>query len=211
MVVPGERKLVGDRRAPSRGDQQRAVIIAAVSELLETVPITDLSVLQIAKQAGVTRPAFYFYFDSKYTAVAAALERVWVDIEDATAALDSYDFSEPPAEFSDRMIGNAIEVWRANAPLLNACLAATDPQLTALWDGFVANLCARLVAFVERVRREGGIDPVTDDIPALVHTLVGMTIWVLLAEPRQGDDGFAARRMVSARAVWLSSVWGVRP
>ncbi|MFE3105607.1 TetR/AcrR family transcriptional regulator, partial [Nocardia tengchongensis] len=77
MTQAAARTVAGDRRPPSRGDQQRALIIDAVTDLLRTVSITDMSVLRIAKHAGVSRPAFYFYFESKYSVVAAALEEVW--------------------------------------------------------------------------------------------------------------------------------------
>jgi len=203
-----ERALVGDRRPPSRGDQQRALIIASVVELLETVPIANLSVLQIAKHAGVTRPAFYFYFDSKYTVVAAALQQVWTAIEAGTTGLDSFDFQEPPAAFSERMIGNVIEVWRQNAALLDACMQSADPQLSGMWADFVSNLSARIAAFTERVRNTGAIQPIIDDVPALIDTLVGMMISILRNDIRRSRPELDTRLLAAARAIWLASVWG---
>ena len=208
MTRTGERRLAGDRRPPSRGDRQRAVILDAVAELLRTVPIADLSVSRIAEQAGVTRPAFYFYFDSKHAAVAAALQQVWADMEVATAGLDDFDFQEPSGVFSSRMIDNAVAVWRRHAPLLTACAQATDPQLTAIWDEFVGGLVSRLTRFVERVHAAGALLPVSRDLHALVDSRVGATIWVLLDEVRRPRPEFDARRLATVRRLWLASIWG---
>ena len=209
MTRSAERNLAGDRRPPSRGDQQRGLIIDAVTELLETVPIADLSVMAIAKHAGVTRPAFYFYFDSKYTAVAAALQQIWADIEAATIALDAYEFQESPIAFSDRMIDNAADVWRQHSALLSACVQSSDPQLMQMWDEFVGNLTARLTAFAERLYADGAIRPISNDIPALVDVLAGTTIWALVEEARRPLPGLTDRRLAAVREVWFATIWGV--
>ncbi|CAM2765055.1 TetR/AcrR family transcriptional regulator [Skermania piniformis] len=180
----------------------------AVAELLQTVPIADLSVARIAEHAGVTRPAFYFYFDSKYTVAAAALQQVWQDLEESTAALDEYDFAVPPAEFSDRMINDAVVVWRRHARLLAVCAQSTDPGLTTAWDRFVDDLTLRLTRFVERVDAAEGVRPVSADLPALVDSLVGATIWALLDETRRPRPDYDERRLTAVRRLWLAGVWG---
>lgn len=205
----GAARTEGDRRAPSRGDQQRAVIIDAVADLLQTVPIEKLSVIQIASRAGVTRPAFYFYFESKYSVVAAALQQVWAEIDQATQALTTYDFEESPAAFSDRMIRSAVEVVREHSVLLNACAQArpSDPQLARMWDEFVASLTGKLAAFVVKLRAAGRIHPASEDIPSLIEALVGMTIWAVL--DTNGSSGHRADRLENAiKAIWLAAAWG---
>ncbi|MGV9661833.1 TetR/AcrR family transcriptional regulator [Nocardia niigatensis] len=210
MTQAAARNVTGDRRPPSRGDQQRALIIDAVTDLLRTVPITDMSVLRIAKHAGVSRPAFYFYFESKYSVVAAALEEVWTEIDQETSELTSYDNEEPPTDFSIRMIDNAVAVWRRHAHLVNACAQSrdTDAQLRTMWDAFVGNLENKLATFIQSQVDAHRMRPASADVPALVSVLVAMTVAVVREETVCSDTAAAERRMAAARQVWLTSVWG---
>ncbi|MGW4351495.1 TetR/AcrR family transcriptional regulator [Nocardia sp. NPDC004582] len=210
MTQAAARTVAGDRRPPSRGDQQRALIIDAVTDLLRTVSITDMSVLRIAKHAGVSRPAFYFYFESKYAVVAAALEEVWAEIDQETSELTSYDNQEPPAAFSIRMIDSAVAVWRRHAHLLNACAQSrdTDAQLRTMWDAFIGNLETKLSTFVQGQVDANRMRPATTDLPALISVLVAMTVAVVREETVGGDTAAAERRMAAVRQVWLTSAWG---
>lgn len=208
--VTQPRTVVGDRRPPSRGDRQRALIIDGVAELLAEVPIANLSVSRIAEHVGVTRPAFYFYFESKYAVVAAALEEVWAQIDAATADLASFDFAEPPAVFSERIIGAVIEVWLRHYAVLRACLHAreSDAQLSELWGRFIGNLSAKLSAFIDTLSADGRVRPACDDTEALTQALLGMTIWALHEQHVGAQPDSSERIMSAVRAVWLASAWG---
>lgn len=205
------RNVIGDRRPPSRGDQQRGLIVGATVELLNSAAIADLTVARIAKHAGVTRPAFYFYFETKYAALAAALEEVWIELDTATSELADYDFTEPPEVFSNRMIDNAVSVWQRHAALLRACMQArpSDPQLRDLWDRFVANLSGKLASFIDTLKGAGQARPASDDTPALTHALVGLTIWALVEEHSTVHPISQERLMATVRAIWVSTAWGM--
>jgi AcrR family transcriptional regulator len=209
MSLVPHRRVAGDRRPPSRGDQQRASIIDAVTELLATVPITKLSVMQIARQAGVTRPVIYFYFESKYSIVAAALDEVWGEFESARS-VDQWQDSDTPAEVIVRgMISAAFEIWHEHAALLNACIQAraADPQLAGMWDKFVTETGHQVTASLTTLRQEGKIHPSSDDLPALVDALLGMTLWTLMNESAM-DQPPTDRVTDALTAIWLASVWG---
>ena len=104
--------LVGDRRTPGRGDIQRARLIDAVLELFHTTSIAELSVMQIAKHVGVTRPVFYFYFESKYAVLAAALSQAWAEFDAARPLIDSLDATQPPQQVTRKLTRDAVEIWR---------------------------------------------------------------------------------------------------
>jgi TetR/AcrR family transcriptional regulator, ethionamide resistance regulator len=201
------RAVSGDRRAPSRGDQQRARIIAAVTALLDDVPIADLSVMQIAQRAGVTRPVFYFYFETKYAAVAAALEQVWNEFDTARNSVDVDALGQDPAAITRRLVSDADAVWRRHRGLLNACVLArsSDPQLDAMWRVFNDTQTRRILKLLSGLRDSARIRPVTADFEALIETLLGMTVWALLEDA--GPDS-ADRRIASITAIWLATVWG---
>ena len=73
-----ENRLAATRRRDrprvhgGNSDTEQA-IFAATEELLEQVPLQDLSVAQIIERAGVSRATFYFYFSSKYAVVTGLL------------------------------------------------------------------------------------------------------------------------------------------
>src|SRR2546425_11855984 len=72
---------VGDRPRAHAGDSDTELaIFTATEELLEQVPLQDLSVAQIIAKAGVSRATFYFYFSSKYAVVAGLLAGVMDEI-----------------------------------------------------------------------------------------------------------------------------------
>ncbi|MBB1058686.1 TetR/AcrR family transcriptional regulator, partial [Dietzia sp. B19] len=48
-----------------RGDRRREALLAELDRQLRTTKLDDISVADLTDAAGITRSAFYFYFDSK--------------------------------------------------------------------------------------------------------------------------------------------------
>jgi AcrR family transcriptional regulator len=232
---PATTRAVGDRRASSKGDAQRARIIDALVELLRTHPISEVSVQGIAKQAGITRPTFYVYFESKYTVLAAAVDDVWKQFAITKSPMSAVDPRLPPAEMTRRLTGNAVRVWGAHHRLIAAALEArsSDDQLARLWDGLLEQNCEQIRGVLELLRAAGRIRPASDDLTALVEALFGMTVWSLVNSTwtDEGPDGNDSdsndpdsddpdrRPADTARehlievisAIWLVSIWGISP
>lgn len=210
MAKIPERSVSGDRRPPSRGDRQRALLIEATTDLLATVPIEKLSVSRITEHAGVTRPVFYFYFESKYTVVAAALEQVWSDLEEYRQSVASDVVVDSPFVVTRRQIAGAVDIWRRNSALLSAFAQGrrTDPQLGEMWSQLIAGSSAPIKVLAEDLAKAGRIHPASKDVAALVDVLLGMTLWALLNGDL--DDPVERDRIVDAMtAVWVSAAWGV--
>src|SRR5699024_7522324 len=55
----------GRRRRVPRGEIQRQSILDALERLLGEIPVMEISVKDITEAAGIKRPNFYFYFESK--------------------------------------------------------------------------------------------------------------------------------------------------
>ncbi|MGB0190940.1 MAG: TetR family transcriptional regulator, partial [Nocardioides sp.] len=64
-------------------DQRRAALL----ESLDTLLLDEINIADISRRAGLTRSAFYFYFESKHLAVAALMEQVYVGALAATKRL----------------------------------------------------------------------------------------------------------------------------
>ena len=203
------RRVAGDRREPSRGDQQRSAILRALTEQLATVPLTDLSVLKIADHAGVTRTVFYFYFESKYAALAAALQEVWDEFAAAREPVEVLDGDTPPTDRIHRGIADAVAIWQRHGPLIRALLQGreSDPQLARMWQQLTEGTADSFTATLTTLRDQGRITPASPDLRALVDVLLGMTAWTL-TEQAALDEAALGRRIEAMTVVWNVAVFG---
>lgn len=69
-----------DRRPSLRSDERREAILDALDGWLQDSSLDAVNVAEITAQAGLTRSAFYFYFENKAAAVAALMERLVTEI-----------------------------------------------------------------------------------------------------------------------------------
>ena len=66
----------GRRGTRASGDDRERAILETAEQLLEERPLSEISVDDLAKGAGISRPTFYFYFPSKDAVVLTLLDRV---------------------------------------------------------------------------------------------------------------------------------------
>jgi AcrR family transcriptional regulator len=192
----------------SRGDRQREAIVTAVRELLEEQSFADLSVSTISERAGVARSGFYFYFDSKYAVLAVIVSDAMEQLAALTHNYAPRDGGETPAAFAKRMVGSAATVFATNDPIMSACTVAqnTDAQIRELMNDYEDAVIGQIVGLVEQ---DAGARPISDDLPALVRTLVATTAMTL-----SHDSAFVGRGTDPARALdvverlWLNALWG---
>src|ERR687893_1824515 len=72
------------RRTPRpSGDERQMAILATAERLLEDRTLSEISIDDLARGAGISRPTFYFYFSSKDAVLLALLDRV---VEEARAS-----------------------------------------------------------------------------------------------------------------------------
>lgn len=192
----------------SRGDRQRDAIVGAVRELLEHKAFSDLSVSMISERAGVARSGFYFYFDSKYSVLAVLVADAMEELDKLTHDFAPRDADETPTEFAKRMVGSAAAVYAHHDPIMQACTLAqnTDAEIREIMNDFSDALIDKIVGLV---RQDSGARPISEDLPALVRTLVATTALTL-----SHDSAFVGRGIDPGRAVavveqlWLNALWG---
>jgi AcrR family transcriptional regulator len=71
----------GRRVARPSGDERELAILQTATRLLDERPIHEISVDDLAKGAGISRPIFYFYFPSKDAVLMGLIERVIVEAD----------------------------------------------------------------------------------------------------------------------------------
>src|SRR5919198_6105526 len=70
------------RERRMRGDDRERAILETAERLLEKRPLHEVSVDDLARGAGISRPTFYFYFSSKEAVLLTLLDRM---VEEARA------------------------------------------------------------------------------------------------------------------------------
>ncbi|MDT5017845.1 MAG: TetR/AcrR family transcriptional regulator, ethionamide resistance regulator [Mycobacterium sp.] len=195
------------------GDEREQAILATLEGLLEERPLAEISVDDLAKGAGLSRPTFYFYFPSKDAVLFALFEQVMNEANrNADAAMGGMDESVNPAG-----------VWQAiNAlfrtfgshravTLAGAGVRQTNPEIDALWSQFMKKWIDHTTASIE-AERARGVAPETIPAADLATSLNLMNERTMFAAFAGEKPGVAHERIVDALAhIWLTSVYGKTP
>ncbi|MDH2443721.1 TetR/AcrR family transcriptional regulator [Amnibacterium sp. CER49] len=163
-AVRGRRAPVGrgDERRPSGDDRQRAILETA-ERLLEERPLAAISIDDLARGAGISRPTFYFYFGGKEDVLLTLLDRMAAEVGERLAALPPEPGDDAPAWWR-QVLGVFVDVFlghRAVSRVL-AEARATNPRLRAEWADLLEGWVGSTAAVLERERRRGAAAPGLD-------------------------------------------------
>ncbi|MGV9839991.1 TetR/AcrR family transcriptional regulator [Nocardia niigatensis] len=155
-----------------KGRRRRTDVLNALTELLQSHRLADIEVQDIARQTGISRSNFYFYFPTKGAAVAALIADIRHNLR--AVAVDWYSRDDlPDDERIRRGMRATVEYWRAHARLIAAMFEAVreDPEVRQVWQETIDELIA---GASERIARDDNTYP--DLQPAaLAAVLVDMT------------------------------------
>lgn len=199
-----------DRRAPHRGDQRRSAILVALDELLRDNGgrLEAVNIAEISRRAGLTRSAFYFYFENKASAVGAALEEIY---EEVFAVNDILLGAGEPAQRIERTIRGLVDFWDRNRHLYRAVLEArsASPAVRDIWETERQAFIPAIAAMIEGERRAGRA-PAGGDATTLADVLLLLNER-LLERLTLGAELDRERYIESVVTVWLRSVYGREP
>lgn len=114
-----------------KGDERERLLVQAAKELLEAGAFEQASVAQLAAAAGVSRPTFYFYFESKDALLATVIDATQSEIAGALdAALRT---PGPPLRRLEMAIAAVADAWWDQRAAMSAAIsmAARMPVLEA--------------------------------------------------------------------------------
>lgn len=209
-AVDDDAVLLGDRRLPSKGERQRRAILDCLPELLVTRPVGELTIGEIADAAGVRRSGFYFYFESKYAALAVITSEIWSELIDQAQVL-ARSGEESIADFIERSADIALDLWHEHEGVLMASVEAIplDEQLAALWREWNLRLGAIITEQVLKDQKRGLAHPVSPDVPALISMLLEMTMHMFYLDRLRRDDRSQTRKTREmVVSIWLASLTG---
>jgi AcrR family transcriptional regulator len=123
------------REAPRRaGDRNEAALLEAARELLLEGEFQDTPIRQIAKQAGISRQGFYFYYQSKEELLAQLVTETLYGAQTWRESFSDADRSDPAGEIR-RIMAASVTNWRENREVLRAAseMAPRAPVILEHW------------------------------------------------------------------------------
>ena len=200
-------------RRPESPTEKRQAIEAAVLQAMEDLlgegtPYAALSVERIAKRAGISRTAFYFYFADKRELLMRLATKLSDELYGEADAWWS-GAGDGPDQLT-AALGKIAAVYRAHGPLVCAIveLSTYDEVVGPFWHALVGRF---VDASAERIATEidaGRAAPPAPD--ATAFALVWMTERTLHQMIVQ-DGGIPDDELVAALAgVWVATVYGRR-
>lgn len=190
------------------GDDREMAILTTAERLLEQRPLAAISVDDLAKGAGLSRPTFYFYFRSKDAVLLTLFERVIVEADTALEAM----VADPPADIRALWrtgINVFVETFGAHrAVSLAADAARTNTDLRELWSRFMQKWVGHIALVIEAERARGAA-PVTLPAQELSAALNLLNEKMMLASFGGERPSVPRERLLDTLVhVWMASVYG---
>ncbi len=202
----------GRRAARPSGDDRETAILATAERLLAEKPLSAISVDDLARGAGISRPTFYFYFASKDAVLLSLLDRVVAEADAATREA----FGRPtsgPREGWRRAITAYFETFRAHRGLTLAWAEArsSNGEIRDLWAGVVEAWVKRCTAAIEAERARGTAPdgPAARDLAVVLTSTNERALYATFS-----GDGPALAETGAVDVlleVWLRAIYGTSP
>ena len=209
MATPATRPTRGRRTPRLSGDEREQAVLEAFERLLEERPLHEVSVDDVARGAGISRPTFYFYFASKEAVLLSLFERMLAearaDRDAALARLPEHD----PARWRQG-IASFYEIFRSHraVTLAGADARSISEDMRALWSRVMQEWVDEATEAIASERARGAAP---DGVPAraLATSLLLMNERVLHAtfaghQPAL-DESEALDVLLD---VWMKAVYG---
>jgi AcrR family transcriptional regulator len=219
MPAPGTARVGaprGRRAARLTGDDREAAILATAERLLGERPLAEISVDDLARGAGISRPAFYFYFRSKDAVLLTLLDRVVAEADAASAAAFATVSAQHPQDPRERwraMIDAYHSTFRAHRPVTLAAVALrfTNTEARELWARVSTDWVRACGEAIEAERRRGAAPAglPAHDLSVALNSLNERVLYGTLS----GDGPAIAEDDVVdvLLDIWLSAIYSPPP
>jgi len=140
-----------------KSDRTREAILSAALEFLWTHRFRDLTVGGLMKDAGLSRSAFYKYFDDAYDLVKKLLHALEVDIFRETSLW--FEGDGDPLELLRESLTNLVKIAYARGPILRAVTdaAVSDQRLEVVWNHTLVKFDKAIAERIRQHQRAGWI------------------------------------------------------
>jgi AcrR family transcriptional regulator len=197
------------RAARPSGDDRELAILETATRLLDERPLHEISVDDLAKGAGISRPTFYFYFPSKDAVLMTLIERVIVEADSALESVSDQTPTDRQA-FWRTGINFFFAGFGAHKGVSRAGYAAraTIPEAGELWSRFMQKWIDNTARIIESERARGEA-PVTLPAHDLATALNLMNERVLIASFADETPAVPEDRVLDTLVhTWITAIYG---
>jgi AcrR family transcriptional regulator len=200
------------RSSRPSGDDRELAILTTAERLLEERPLTEISVDDLAKGAGISRPTFYFYFPSKEAVLLTLLDRVVQEVDAAIEVVKS-QLPSDPARVWGAIINGVFESF-GSKPWVGRnglALLAGQGELRQIWLTLLQKWIDQTASSI-KAERERGAAPETIPAEDLAVTLNLMNERTMMAVFSGEQPAVAHEHVVDTLThIWLTSIYGTPP
>jgi AcrR family transcriptional regulator len=210
-VLEAPQKVARLNRPSDEDNEVERAVLLATEELLGHVPLHQLSVERIIREAGTSRATFYRNFSSKWSVVAAALERAVIELFEGAEDFLAAPADEDPIEVLHRAMLAEVAVYRRHRYVLRAAMQywPSMPELRQLWLHFQEQQIKALTMFIDVQRQAGRAihGPPADEI-AQVLVWTAMHSFITAAATYGEADDAEARVVPAVTHLWAVAIYG---
>jgi AcrR family transcriptional regulator len=199
------------RRAPRpSGDDREQAILATAERLLAERPLRDISIDDLARGAGISRPTFYFYFRSKDAVLLALLDRVVREADAASKAVRDDELPADPPRYWREVIAAFYRTFREHraVTLAAAEVRCTNAEVRELWASVMAAWTDRAADAIESERTRAAAPPglPARDLAVALSAMNERSMHAVLA----GDHPALPETDVVEvlHTIWLTAIYG---
>jgi len=203
------RSTRGRRAARPTGDDREGAILATAERLLGERSLRDISIDDLAKGAGISRPTFYFYFPSKDAVLLALLDRVVQEADAASTVVPDSHLAMDPARYWRDCIAAFYRTFRDHRAVTLACAEArcTNEEVRALWASVMSVWTERAAEAIEAERDRGAAPPglPARDLAVALSSMNERSMHAMFA----GDEPSLAESDVVTvlHTIWLNAIY----
>lgn len=196
------------RSSHDSGDGRKQAILATAERLLQERPLADFSVDDLAKGAGISRPTFYFYFQSKNAVLLSLLDQMNHQAHAALVAL------------GPRLSGDPATLWRARieaffevsgshraVAVAGAAAKSSNPEVRQLWSTLMQKWVSYTTAAIKAERKRGAAPETfpAEDLSAALNMLSER----VMAATFTAEEGAIpeSRAIDTLEHIWLASIY----
>jgi AcrR family transcriptional regulator len=201
----------GRRTRRTRGDDRERAILETAERLLEEHAFHEISVDDLARGAGISRPTFYFYFPSKDAVLLTLLDRM---VDEARGRMGEAleRFPEDPPRWLRAGITAIYETFSSHraVTVAGADALATSAEARELWARVMEDFVQVTAAVIDAERARGAAP---EGVPGrdLAIALNRMNERVLLSTfAGQAPAVDEANVLDVLVAAWLGAIYGER-
>ena len=194
-------------RPPTKAERTRDAILTSALDFFWEHPFRDLTIGELMKRAGASRPAFYQYFNDLHELMAVLLEGLRTDI--LVVASPWFEGDGDPISQLKVSLAGLVNVCYDRGPFIRAVAdaAVTDANMENAWAAFLNSFDDAVAARIEQQQAQGLIDafPARPVAVALNRLDASLMIEHFGKRPRGNRDAVLA----ALTRIWCLTLYNV--